>query len=110
MFNLYVNDLIGELNSIPGIKCLLHADNLVFWTEAGKRKAEEKTEQTLNKALAILEEWCERNNMKINTAEKAFQSFSLAHKRIYLRLSYTGAGLSQSNEFKYFGVTFDKTN
>jgi len=54
LFNLYINDLISELNSIPGIKCLLYADDLVFWTEADKRKTEEKTEQTLNKALAIL--------------------------------------------------------
>ena len=47
LFNLYINDLIGELNSLPGIKCLLYADDLVFWTEVDKRKAEEKTEQTL---------------------------------------------------------------
>jgi hypothetical protein len=55
LFNLYINDLIGELNSTPGIKCLLYAEDLVFWTEEDKRNAEEKTEQTLNKALAILE-------------------------------------------------------
>jgi hypothetical protein len=56
LFNLYINDLIGELNSIPGIKFSLYADDLVFWTEIDKRKAEEKTEQTLSKALAMLEE------------------------------------------------------
>jgi len=82
LFNLYINDL----NSIPGIKCLLYADDLVFWTEADKRKAEEKTEQILNKALATLEEWCEKNNMKINTSKTAFKSFSLAHKTIHPRL------------------------
>ena len=42
LFNLYINDLIGELNSIPGIKYLLYTDDLVFWNEADKRKAEEK--------------------------------------------------------------------
>jgi len=51
---------------------LLFADNLDFWTEADKGKAEERTEQTLNKALAIHKERCERNNMKINTAKTAF--------------------------------------
>jgi hypothetical protein len=107
LFNLYINDLIGELNSIPGIQCLLYADDLVFWTAADKRRAEEKTEQILNKALATLEEWCERNNMKINTSKTAFQSFSLAHKTIHPRLKYKGEALSQSNEFKYLGVTFD---
>ena len=56
LFNLYRKDLTDELNSIPGIKCLLYADDLVLWTEADKRKAEEKTEQILNKALATLEE------------------------------------------------------
>ena len=55
LFNLYINDLIGELNSIPGIKCLLHTNDLVFWTEVNKRKAEEKTEHILNKALTVLE-------------------------------------------------------
>jgi hypothetical protein len=39
-----------------------------------KRKAEEKTEQTLSKALAILEEWCDRNNMKTNASKTSFQS------------------------------------
>jgi hypothetical protein len=107
LFNLYINDLTGELNSISGIKCLPYANDLVFWTEVDKRKAEEKT---LSKALAILEELCERNNMKINTSETAFQSFSLAHKTIHPRLRNKGAALSQSNEFKYLGVTFDKLN
>ena len=69
LFNLYINDLIGELNSIPDIKWLLYADDLVFWTETDKRKAKENTKQTLNKALAIFEDWCERNNMKINTSK-----------------------------------------
>ena len=76
MFNLYINDLIGELNSILGIKCLLYADDLVFWTEVDKRTAEEKTEQTLSKALAILEDWCERNNIVDKYLKTAFQSFS----------------------------------
>jgi len=107
LFNLYINSLNGELNSIPGIKCLLYADDLVFWTEVDKRKAEDKTEQTLSKALAILEEWCERNNMKINTSKTAFQSFPLIHKTIHPSLRYKGTALSQSNEFKYLGVTFD---
>ena len=46
--------------------------------------------------------------MKINTAKTVFQSFSLAHKAIHPRLSYKGAALSQSNEFEYLGVAFDK--
>jgi len=107
LFNLYVSDLIGELNSIPGIKCLLYADDLVFWTEVDKRKTEEKTEQTLSTALAVLEERCERNNMKINTSATAFQSFSLPHKTIHPRLRYKRTAFSQSYEFKYLGVTFD---
>jgi hypothetical protein len=95
LFNLYINDLLGELNSIPGIKCLIYADDLVFSTKADKRKAEEKTEQTLSKALARLEEWCERNNMKINTSKTALQSFSLAHKTVHPRLRYKGTAPSQ---------------
>ena len=63
LFNLYINDLIGELNSFPGIKCLLYADDLVFFTEVDKRKVEEKREHILNKAVPVVEEWCERNNV-----------------------------------------------
>ena len=85
-------------------------DDLVFWTEVDKRNAEEKTEQTLSKALAIFEEWCERNNMKINTSKTAFQHFSLAHKTVHPNLRYKGIALYQSNEFMYLGVIFDKLN
>jgi hypothetical protein len=95
LFNLYINNLIGELNSIPGIQCLLYADDPVFWTEADKRRAEEKTERILNNALATHEEWCERNNVKINTSKTAFQPFSLAYKTIHPRLKYKGEALSQ---------------
>jgi len=45
--------------------------------------------------------------MKMNTLKTAFQSFSLAHKAINPRLRYKGTALSQSNELKYLGVTFD---
>jgi hypothetical protein len=107
LFNLYINDITGELNSIPGIKCLLYADGLVFWTEVDKRKAEEKTDQTQGKAQTILEEWCERNQIKINTSKTASQS-SPVHKTIRVRLRYKGAALFQTNELKYLGVTFDK--
>jgi uncharacterized membrane protein len=72
LFNLYISDLIGELNSIPGIHCLLYADDLVFWTETDKRRAEENTEQILNKALATYKKWCERDNININTSKTAF--------------------------------------
>jgi len=44
--------------------------------------------------------------MRTNTSKTAFQS-SLAHKTIHIRLRYKGTALSQSNEFKYFGVTFN---
>ena len=97
LFNLYINNLIGEINSITGIQCLLYADDLVFWTETDKRSVEEMREQILNKALATLEELRERNNMKINTSKTAFQSFSLAHKTIHPRVKYKGEALSQSN-------------
>jgi hypothetical protein len=75
-----------------------------------KERQKKKTEQTLNKALAILEDWCERNNMKIYNSKTAFQSFSLAHKTIHPRLRYKGSALYQTNEFRYLGVTFDKLN
>jgi hypothetical protein len=107
LFNLYINDLIGELNSIPGINCLLYADDRVFWTEVDKVKAEGKTEHILNKAMAVLEEWCERNITKTNNSKTALQSFSLTHKTIHPWMRYKGTALSQSNEFKYLGVTFD---
>ena len=86
---------------------MLYADDLVFWTDVDKRKAEEKTEQSLNKALSLLEERCKRSNMNVNTSKTAFQSFSVAHKTIRPRLRYKGTTLFQSNEFRYLGVTFD---
>ena len=33
LFNIYVNDLIVNLNSIQEVKCLMYADDLVPWTK-----------------------------------------------------------------------------
>ena len=72
-----------------------------------KIRAEEKTEQTLNKALSTLGKWCDKNNMLVNTTKTTYQSFSLAHKVIHPLLKYKNITLPQTNQMKYLGVTFD---
>ena len=81
LFNLYINDLISELHTIPGIHYLLYADDLVFWTETWKYKTSNKTEKSLNAALKKLELWCSYNNMDINLLKTRYQSF-LSHHSI----------------------------
>jgi len=45
--------------------------------------------------------------MKINTSKNSF-SVLPSSQIIHPRLRYKGTALSQSNEFKYLGVTFNK--
>ena len=107
LFNLYINDLISELHTIPGIHCLLYADDLVFWTETSKYKTSTKTEKSLNAALKKLELWCSNNNMDVNLLKTRYQSFSLSHHSISPSLQYKAAPIPKTNEFTYLGVKFD---
>ncbi|GFY38073.1 reverse transcriptase domain-containing protein [Trichonephila inaurata madagascariensis] len=37
LFEIYINDLILNVREISGVKCLLYADDLVFWTVSKKK-------------------------------------------------------------------------
>ncbi|GIX91667.1 reverse transcriptase domain-containing protein [Caerostris extrusa] len=51
LFNAYINDLVQKLKSIPGVECLLYADDLLIWTVTPKKNLISLTEKTLNQAL-----------------------------------------------------------
>ncbi|KAJ4445002.1 hypothetical protein ANN_06801 [Periplaneta americana] len=108
LFNIYINDLIQELKSIPNIRCLLYAYDLFFYTETPKRKAESETTNILNTALNILEHWCDHNNMNVNMTKTKFQNFSLSHQSIHPNLRYKDIPLHQTDVFTYLGVSFDR--
>ena len=51
LFDAYINGLVSKLNELHNIKCSLYADDLVFWCETSKRRAEVIQEQILIKHL-----------------------------------------------------------
>jgi ribonuclease HI len=107
LFNIYINDLEGELKKVPGVECLMYADDIVFWTEVTKRNGLETSEKTLNDALCALSQWSLSNGMIVSTEKTQFQTFSLAHHQIQPNLTYNGEVLYQKDDCKYLGVIFD---
>ena len=96
------------LKSVAGVKCLLYADDLVMWTESSKKQAAQHNKHILNLALESLEQWCDKNNMKINLDKTIAVSFSLTHQPLRIDLLYGGHAISEADNFIYLGVTFDR--
>ena len=107
LFNIYINDLVEQLQTVTGVKCLLYADDLVLLYTTAKKNAEKRTENALNDSLKLLANWSDDNGMVINTMKTAYQTFSLAHHSISPKIMYKNTTLQQKNESTYLGVTFD---
>ncbi|VDN99132.1 unnamed protein product [Rodentolepis nana] len=88
LFNVFINDIAKLVQTVTGIKCLLYADVLVLWYSAPKKNAQKRTESAINYALKLLANWFDNNGMVINTANIAFQTFSLVHHNTSLHLMH----------------------
>ena len=74
--------------SIPGIQVVFYADDLaIIFSNQNK----EEIQQKLNKALELLNEWTEKNEMVINKEKTKFQIFSMSNtiKTLNMKLNET---------------------
>lgn len=63
LFNIYIDDIIFEVESIPEVSTLLFADNFAI---QGTSSNIEALEACLNCALSRVEKWASTNDMVIN--------------------------------------------
>ena len=104
---MYVNDLEQELenNGANGIdigmvklRLLLYADDIVLFG---------KTLEELQKSLNILEEYCDRWNLTVNTAKTKFLVFRKGGRlSSNLQFTYKGNNTEIVSKFCYLGIVF----
>ena len=108
LFNIYINDLVKALKSIPGIKVNMFADDVVVWCSAKhNKKHKEILEKTMNESLNTLKKWATDNNMTISAEKTKYQYFSLRHNSENFRLQIDHKEIEKSSNTKYLGVTLD---
>ena len=108
LFNIYINNLVSNLKSIPVIKCFVYSDDLVIWTNSPKSVAKQLIEHNLNKAILVLERYSEENNVKVNLENIFVQSFYLAYQPFQQQVFYRNNTIPTSENFKYLGVMLDR--
>lgn len=96
LFNLYINDLLGELGRLLGdanIYC--YADDLMF-VVMGK--------MYLGGALQLIQEWGDKNGMKINHKKCGVMAIQRGERH---EVDQQLNGINFVNQYKYLGVLMD---
>jgi hypothetical protein len=66
LFLCYVSDLADKLREITGLDFILYADDLVMYSVEP---------ETIRQALRTLQEWCDHNEMSVNTRKTKIMKF-----------------------------------
>ena len=108
LFNIYLNDLARELNSLGlGIKLndihvclLLYADDIVLISE---------NEENLQKMLNFVNEWCEKWQLNVNIEKTKIMHFRKKRKAKTNFKFYIGrTDIEIVKSYKYLGIIFDE--
>ena len=110
LFSMYVNDIVEHIESVESMGVLLgntkitvlkYADDLVLFAKSAK---------SLQLGLNALHQFCEINKLAVNCDKSKVMHFT-ANKSVTVKdLQYDGTKLEWVNNFKYLGVTFNKSN
>ena len=108
LFNIYINDLIIDLNSMDlgvdingrRVCCLLYADDIVIFCN---------TESDLQKLLDRAHRWCYKWKMQINHEKSNIVHFRRKRvNRSSRRFKFGSKKLSVVNSYKYLGFLLDE--
>ena len=108
LFNIYINDLVNELNSLNiGINingrqicCLLYADDIVIFCNS---------EENLQKLLDRVHSWCLKWKMQLNYTKSNIVHFRTNRRpRTTFSFKCGNNDLLTLNNYKYLGVLLDE--
>ncbi len=109
LFNIFINDIFTELengncdpvtlNNTDFFSALAYADDIVLLS---------KSKEGLQKALDIVEKYCEKWRLKINHSKTKSMVFSKGNQIIKAEFTINGIALENVKEFKYLGITIHK--
>ena len=110
LFSMYLNDIVEHIESVESMGVLLgntkitvlkYADDLVLFA---------KSAESLQLGLNALHQFCKINKLTVNCDKSKVMHFT-ANKSVTVKdLQYDGTKLEWVNNFKYLGVTFNKSN
>lgn len=99
LFNLYINDVVGGLQS----KTLLYADDLKLY--ASIKTVDDCL--TLQRDLNNLWSWCSNNNLELNISKCVHVPFTRKKSAFIYNYSINDMPLSRQDKFRDLGVLFD---
>lgn len=104
LFNVMIDDLQHAIEKIPGVSCLLYADDVVIWATSSNINS---LQSTINEVLHNVSYWCNINKMVVNTEKTLYELFTLSTKPHSLRILFDDSELKRSYNAKYLGVILD---
>ena len=109
LFSMYLNDIVEHMEVVQSMGVLLentkitmmnYADDLVVFTKSG---------ESLQLGLNALHQFCKINKLTVNCDKSKVMHF-IENKSVTVKdLQYDGTTLEWVDNFKYLGVTFNKS-
>lgn len=100
LFLIYINDITKCVDESVGIR--LFADDCILYKPVNS----DNDQTTLNNSLNAITNWCETWDMKLNQDKTVFMRITNKKNPIMTKYLIKGVEISQTNSFKYLGVTF----
>ena len=108
LFLIYIDDLLHELQSIPGLRSQGFADDLAMWALGDFRRG--MLASPVRRGLAIVDGWASRWRIRFSPDKCICMCFRGRHVRIDREFSARlhGVELPHARAVRYLGVWFDE--
>jgi hypothetical protein len=104
LFILYINDI--PLPHSNSIKMSQYADDIAIWLSTKNSK---HAQTTLQNYLNDISKWCNDWFIKINASKTQFVIFHrYKHKKPQIKLHFENIPITQTDNAKFLGITFDE--
>ena len=110
LFSKYLNDIVEHIESVESMGVILGNTKITVLKYADDLVLFDKSAEFLELGLNALHQFCKINKLTVNCDKIKVMHFT-ANKSVTVKdLQYDGTKLEWVNNFKYLGVTFNKSN
>ena len=107
---MYLNDIVEHIESVESMGALLGNTKITVLKYADYLVLFAKSAESLQLGLNALQQFYKINKLTVNCDKSKVMHFTANKSVIVKDLQYDGTNLEWVNNFKYLGVTFNKSN
>ena len=110
LFSAYINDIVSHSDAVEEMGVFLNNVRVTVLKYTDDLVLIATSATSLQKGLNALQEYCEDNELIVNTNKSKVMCFAKKQPKYIQKVKYNEQTLERVEEFKYLGVTFSSQN